>query len=65
LLLRSVPSPEVDAAWEELTNVGVIIISGDEVSQLGKDLTKTVKAPKEWGLCFPVLLEIFSEKDSI
>jgi Mycotoxin biosynthesis protein UstYa len=56
LLLRSDPSPEVDAAWEELTDVGVIIITGDEVSQLGKDPTKTVKAPKEWGLFFPALV---------
>ncbi|RDL40102.1 uncharacterized protein BP5553_00081 [Venustampulla echinocandica] len=49
LILRAYPSPEVDAAWEALTDVGVVIITGEEVSKLGKDPSKTVKAPREWG----------------
>ena len=49
LLLRAAPSPEVDAAWEALTDVGVVIITGEEVLRLGKDPSKTVKAPPEWG----------------
>ncbi|CAG8960187.1 hypothetical protein HYFRA_00010666 [Hymenoscyphus fraxineus] len=49
LLLRADPSPEVDEAWSKLTDVGVVIISGEEVSKLGKDPKKTVKAPLAWG----------------
>ena len=50
-LLRSYPSPEVDAAWEARTDVGIVLITGDEVSRLGKDPLKSVKAPDEWGTC--------------
>lgn len=49
LILRSYPSPEVDAAWEAITDVGVVIITGEEVSKLGKNPTQTVKAPLGWG----------------
>jgi hypothetical protein len=51
-LLRSYPSAKVDAAWEALTDVGVVVITGEEVAGLGKDPAKTVKAPEEWGM-FP------------
>ncbi|EHK96556.1 hypothetical protein M7I_7765 [Glarea lozoyensis 74030] len=48
LLLRQYPSPEVDDAWEALTDVGVVIINKEEVVKLGKDPKKAVKAPPEW-----------------
>jgi Mycotoxin biosynthesis protein UstYa len=49
ILLRNEPSPEVDDAWKALTDIGVVIINGEEVSKLGKDPKKTVKAPPSWG----------------
>jgi hypothetical protein len=49
LLLRQYPSPEVDEAWEALTDVGVVIITEDEIIRLGKDPKTSVKAPPEWG----------------
>jgi hypothetical protein len=48
ILLRSYPSPEVDAAWDALTHVGIVTITGREVSRLGKDPKQAVKAPSEW-----------------
>jgi hypothetical protein len=48
VLLRSYPSPEVDAAWDALMRVGIVTITGEEVSRLGKDPKLTVKAPREW-----------------
>lgn len=49
LLLRSYPNAKVDAAWEALTDVGIVMITTDEVRRLGKDPSKTVRAPSEWG----------------
>jgi hypothetical protein len=55
ILLRSTPSPQVDAAWEALADVGVIVITAEEVIRLGKDPNKTVRAPVEWGKLLPAV----------
>ena len=49
-LLRAYPSKRVDAAWKELTEVGVITISRDEVVRLGKDPDLVVKAHESLGI---------------
>jgi hypothetical protein len=48
-VLRQPPSPEVDAEWERLTDMGTHIISSEEVRKLGKDPSQAVKFPEEWG----------------
>jgi hypothetical protein len=37
LLLRQYPSSEVDEAWEALTDVGVVLITREEILRLGKN----------------------------
>lgn len=49
VLLRTYPNAKVDAAWEALTDVGIVTITTEEVKRLGKDPSKTVKAPSDWG----------------
>ncbi|KAH7309853.1 hypothetical protein B0I35DRAFT_359656 [Stachybotrys elegans] len=46
---RGAPSDEVDALWESIADIGIVLISGEDVHRLGKDPAKTVKAPKHWG----------------
>ncbi|KAM7200790.1 protein of unknown function (DUF3328) domain containing protein [Rhypophila sp. PSN 637] len=48
-IYRGPPSKEVDDAWEAISEVGVVLISGDEVRKVGKNTSKTVKAPPHWG----------------
>ncbi|RQM04599.1 hypothetical protein DH86_00004312 [Scytalidium sp. 3C] len=48
-VFRRDPSPEVDAAWERVTELNAFIISSDDVTRLGKDPAKAVKAPESWG----------------
>ncbi|TVY24103.1 hypothetical protein LHYA1_G007966 [Lachnellula hyalina] len=49
ILFRQDPSPEVDDAWKTLTDIGVVIITGEEVAKLDKDPKETVKVPPSWG----------------
>jgi hypothetical protein len=51
-LLRAPPSPEVDAAWDKIADVGIISLSSAEVKRLGKDPGKAAKAPVEWGIVY-------------
>jgi hypothetical protein len=37
-VFRQVPSPDVDAEWERLTDIGTHIINSADVCKLGKDL---------------------------
>lgn len=46
---RQPPSPEVDAAWDRLADIGTHIISSDDVLRLGKDPAKAVRVPDTWG----------------
>jgi hypothetical protein len=39
----------VDAAWERVTDIGVLAISSDDVRKLGKDPSTVAKAPESWG----------------
>lgn len=48
-IYRGPPSKEVDAAWEAISDVGVVLISGEDVRKVGKDTSQTVKAPTHWG----------------
>ncbi|EFX02413.1 hypothetical protein CMQ_2462 [Grosmannia clavigera kw1407] len=47
-IYRGAPSDEVDAAWDAIAEVGIVLISGEDVRGLGKDPSRTVKAPPEW-----------------
>ena len=38
---REDPSPEVDAAWDRLSNTATLVISSDIVSKLGKDPSRS------------------------
>ena len=53
-IFRQAPSDEVDAGWNRVSEIGIVTISGEEVSRLGKDPRKTVKAPVEWGERIPL-----------
>ncbi|KAL3417459.1 hypothetical protein PVAG01_11459 [Phlyctema vagabunda] len=48
-IYRQAPSSQVDAAWERLADIGTHIISSSEVQKLGKDPSKAVKVPIDWG----------------
>jgi hypothetical protein len=48
-IFRKPSSLEVDVAWERTSDGRDIILSSDEVRSLGKDPSKAVKAPPEWG----------------
>jgi hypothetical protein len=47
---RADPSPEVDAAWDRISNVFTTFISSDEVRKLGKDPLRTAMYPPDFGL---------------
>ena len=48
-IYRLPPSPEVDLAWDRISDVQAILIDSNEVENLGKDPLKTVRAPERWG----------------
>ena len=48
-IFRQAPSPEVDAAWNRFSMVGFHVISSADVIKIGKDPSKTVRAPLDWG----------------
>ncbi|KXJ93583.1 hypothetical protein Micbo1qcDRAFT_203648 [Microdochium bolleyi] len=45
---RKEPSPEVDAAWDRVSQLGYHTISTADVVALGKDPALTVRAPPSW-----------------
>ncbi|OKL57207.1 hypothetical protein UA08_07365 [Talaromyces atroroseus] len=47
---RPPPNPEGDAAWDRVSDVGVLHVSREEIIRLGKDPSTTVKAPESWGV---------------
>ncbi|KAI9150856.1 Cyclochlorotine biosynthesis protein O [Paramyrothecium foliicola] len=46
------PSPEVDAAWDELSleDLEMITISADQARALGRDVKLLSRVPEDWGL---------------
>jgi hypothetical protein len=48
-IFRQPPSDEVDAAWDRITDIGVLVLSAEDVTQMGKDPSNVVKAPESWG----------------
>ena len=49
-IFRDEPSPAVDAAWDTVSKIGIFTIGSEEVKRLGKDPSRTVKAPQSWGM---------------
>ena len=49
-IYREEPSEKVDAAWEEIAKIEIFVIDGSDVSRIGKDPRKTVRAPEDWGM---------------
>ncbi|KAH8671580.1 hypothetical protein BX600DRAFT_510245 [Xylariales sp. PMI_506] len=49
-IYRQDPSPEVDAAWDRIADLGVIPLTRDQVKGLGKDPSTVLTAPADWGL---------------
>ena len=43
------PSPAVDAAWEDIADTPVLVISKDDVVRMGKDPEYAVGVPVEFG----------------
>ncbi len=46
---RGDPSPEVDAAWDEISWQNLFAISTEELVKLGKDPASSVRLPASWG----------------
>lgn len=43
------PSPEVDAAWEDIADTPVLVIDREDVLKIGKDPEYAVAVPEEFG----------------
>ncbi|KAM7186574.1 protein of unknown function (DUF3328) domain containing protein [Naviculisporaceae sp. PSN 640] len=48
-IYRMPPSPEVDAAWDRITHIGMHILTRQEVEALGKNATECTKSQPDWG----------------
>jgi len=49
-IYRQDPSPEVDEAWDMLIQAHTIVVNSSVIAAIGKDPTKTVRYPEEFGL---------------
>lgn len=49
-ILRQKPSPEVDAAWENLTDHGITYVSSSDIMKMGKDPAVVANFGPEFGL---------------
>lgn len=49
-ILRQAPSPEVDAAWENLTDHGLAYVSSQDIINMGKDPAVVAHFGPEFGL---------------
>jgi hypothetical protein len=49
-IFRQPPSPAVDAAWNNLSNMNSIWISSSEILKMGKDPQTVAHFPEEFGL---------------
>lgn len=50
VIYRQPPSPEVDQAWDAISDIQYIAVDRDAMHKLGKDPELGVKFPEEWGL---------------
>lgn len=48
-IYRQSPSTKVDAAWDRIATPGVLVITPEEVRNLGKEPNSVAKAPESWG----------------
>ncbi|KAM3073411.1 hypothetical protein ACMFMG_004690 [Clarireedia jacksonii] len=48
-IYRGRPSPEVDAAWERISHIGMHALTKQEVEAIGKNATECAKTMPEWG----------------
>jgi hypothetical protein len=44
------PSPEVDAAWDRITDIGMYSISREDIVQIQKDPKISIVPPESWGM---------------
>lgn len=49
-ILRQPPSPEVDAYWDHISDIGMMPMSENHIRGLGKDPSTVMKAPSDWQL---------------
>lgn len=49
-IFRQLPSPEVDAAWNNLSNLNPIWVSSSDIRRMGKDPTTVAKYPSSFDL---------------
>jgi hypothetical protein len=49
-IFRQPPSPAVDAAWNRISDLGVIPLTHEQVERLGKNPSTIVEAPADWGV---------------
>ncbi|MCJ1308697.1 hypothetical protein MMC25_002351 [Agyrium rufum] len=48
-IYRMRPSPEVDAAWERISHIGMHALTRQEVEDIGKNATECAKTMPDWG----------------
>lgn len=48
-IYKADPSPEVDAAWETISETPLLALSREQIIKLGKDPEYAVRIPKEFG----------------
>lgn len=49
-IYRMRPSPEVDAAWDKITDIGMFPISKQDIIKMQKDPDVSIIPPKSWGM---------------
>ncbi|MCJ1225794.1 hypothetical protein MMC12_002443 [Toensbergia leucococca] len=57
-IYRLPPSPEVDAAWDRISHIGVHPVTHDDVVKLGKNPDYAIMPPEDWGLDSHYMVEI-------
>ncbi|MCJ1261258.1 hypothetical protein MMC22_001122 [Lobaria immixta] len=62
-IYRLPPSPEVDAAWERIANIGIHPVTREDVIRLGKNPDEAIIPPDYWGLDghYMVELDVFHQ----
>ena len=50
IIYRQPPSPEVDAAWEAISDIQYFALDADGLRKMGKDPALGVKFPEDWGV---------------
>lgn len=62
-IYRLPPSPEVDAAWERIANIGIHPVTREDVVRLGKNPDEAIIPPDDWELDghYMVELDVFHQ----